>query len=115
MPPAYIAILLDTTIQQQPDHDAGIAAMSISLIAAEAGLGTCILGAIDRKQLRGLFHVPDTIDIVLLIAVGYAKTKPITDRVETGNIRYWIDDTGQLHVPKRTLAEVLSWNTYQQS
>jgi nitroreductase len=113
MPPAYIAILLDTTIQQQPGHDAGIAAMSISLVADEAGLGTCILGAIDRKQLRGLLHVPDTTEIVLLVAVGYAKTKPIIDHVEASNIRYWLDDAGQLHVPKRILAEVLSWNTYQ--
>lgn len=113
MPMAYIAILLDKNIQQSPGHDAGIAAMSISLVADEAGLGTCMLGSIDREKLRALFNIPDNIDVLLLVALGYPKTKPIIDEVTAGDIKYWLDEAGDLHVPKRALNAILSWNTYQ--
>ena len=110
---AYIAILLDTTIQQRPGHDAGIAAMSISLVADEAGLGTCMLGSIDREKLRPLLNIPENLDILMLVALGYPKTKPIIDTVENGNIKYWLDEAGRLHVPKRALSDILRWNTDQ--
>jgi nitroreductase len=112
-PMAYIAILLDTNIQQSPGHDAGIAAMSISLVADEAGLGTCMLGSIDREKLRTLLSIPDNIDVLLLVALGYPKTKPIIDTVKAGDIKYWLDEAGDLHVPKRSLDDILSWNTYK--
>jgi len=51
MPSAYIIMLLDKTIRKNPGHDAGIAAMSISMVAYDEGLGSCILGAVDRKKL----------------------------------------------------------------
>jgi nitroreductase len=113
MPMAYIAILLDTSIQQRPGHDAGIAAMSISLVADEAGLGTCMLGSIDREKLRPLLNIPDNLNILMLVALGYTKTKPITDTVKNGDIKYWLDESGKLHVPKRALDDILSWNTHQ--
>jgi len=112
MPMAYIAILLDTTIQQRPGHDAGIAAMSISLVADEAGLGTCMLGSVNREKLRPLLNIPDNLEIIMLVALGYTKTKPIIDQVKDGDIKYWLDDAGKLHVPKRALDDILSWNTY---
>ena len=113
MPMAYIAILLDTSIQQRPGHDAGIAAMSISLVADEAGLGTCMLGSIDREKLRSLLNIPDNLNILMLVALGYTKTKPIIDTVKNGDIKYWLDESGKLHVPKRALNDILSWNTHQ--
>lgn len=112
MPMAYIAILLDTTIQQRPGHDAGIAAMSISLVADEAGLGTCMLGSVNREKLRPLLNIPDNLEILMLVALGYTKTKPIIDQVKDGDIKYWLDEAGKLHVPKRALGDILSWNTY---
>lgn len=43
MPMAYIVTLLDTKIREQAGHDAGIAAMSISMVAYEEGIASCIL------------------------------------------------------------------------
>jgi nitroreductase len=51
MPRAYIVILLDRKIRQNPGHDVGIAAMSISMVSYDHGLGSCILGAINRAKL----------------------------------------------------------------
>ena len=52
VPAAYIVILLDTKIREQVGHDAGIAAMSISMVAYEEGLGSCMLGSVNRPSLK---------------------------------------------------------------
>ena len=113
MPRAYIAILLDKTIRQTPGHDVGIAAMSISMVAYDEGLGSCILGAIDRTRLREILKVPEHLDISLLVALGYPAESPVIDEAREGDIKYWLDEEGVLHVPKRPLEEVLRWNTYE--
>ena len=111
-PQAYVAILLDTNISKSPGHDAGIAAMSISMVAFDEGLGSCMLGSIDRPKLREVLKVPEHLEILLLVALGYPAEQPTIDEVEEG-IRYWLDEEGRLHVPKRSLDEVLRWNTYE--
>lgn len=111
-PTAYVAILLDTTIRENPGHDAGIAAMSISLVAYDAGIASCMLGGIDRDVLRDVLKVPAHLNIVLLVALGYAAEKQVVEVAEDGNITYWLDDNGVIHVPKRSLNNILRWNTY---
>ncbi|MCW4039746.1 MAG: nitroreductase family protein [Candidatus Bathyarchaeota archaeon] len=110
-PMAYIAILLDTTIRESPAHDAGIAAMSISLVAYDAGIASCMLGGIDRGVLRDVLKVPEHLNIILLVALGYAAEKQVAEVAEDGNIKYWLDENGVIHVPKRSLDEILQWNT----
>jgi len=112
MPRAYIVILLDKKIRESPSHDAGIAAMSISIVAHDEGLGSCILGAVDRDRLRKILNVPEALTIVLVVALGYPAENPVADDVEDGNIRYWLDQNGILHVPKRKFEDVATWNRY---
>jgi len=113
MPRAYIVILLDKNIRQTPGHDAGIAAMSISLVAHDEGLGSCILGNIDREKLREILNIPDHLDIVLVVSLGYPAEKPVVDKLRDNDIRYWVDENGVLHVPKRDLESIVIWNKYQ--
>jgi nitroreductase len=113
MPRAYIVIVLDRSISESFGHDAGIAAMSISMVAYEAGLGSCILGAVDREKLRGILNVPDGFDVVLVVALGYPSENPVVDKVKAGDIKYWLDENRVLHVPKRSLEEILRWNRYE--
>jgi len=112
MPQAYIIILLDKTIRESCGHDAGISAMSISMVAYDAGLGSCILGAVDREKLRKILNVPESFDIVLVVAIGYPVEKPVVDKPRTGDIKYWLDENEVLHVPKREIKEVIQWNKY---
>ncbi len=112
MPTAYIIILLDKNIRNDVGHDAGIAAMSISLVAYDEGLGSCILGAVDRERLRKILHVPDNLDIILVVSLGYAADQPVVDFVKDENIKYWLDEKKTLHVPKRSLESILKWNCY---
>lgn len=110
MPRAYIVVLLDKDIRKNCGHDAGIAAMSISMVAYEDGLGSCILGAIERAKLRRALKIPDNLEIVLAVALGYPAENPIVDKVENGDIKYWLDNNNVLHVPKRELKDIVKWN-----
>ncbi len=112
MPRAYIIIMLDKTISDDCGHDAGIAAMSIAMIAYEQGLGSCILGAIDRSKLRTILKIPRSLDIILAVALGYAAEKPVVDKVRDDDIKYWLDENGVLHVPKRDLRTILIWDKH---
>ena len=110
MPRAYIIILLDEEISRTPNHDAGIAAMSISMVAYDEGLGSCILGAVDREKLREILEVPEGLAVVLVVALGYPAENPVVEPVKDGDIKYWLDENGVLHVPKRDLKDVVRWN-----
>jgi len=110
MPRAYIVILLDMEIRKNAGHDAGIAAMSISMVAYDEGLGSCILGAVNRAKLRQILNIPNQFEIVLVVALGYPAEDPVVDKVKNGNIKYWLDENRVLHVPKRELKDIVKWN-----
>lgn len=113
MPRAYIIVLLDKEIRKNCGHDAGIAVMSISMVAYEEGLGSCILGAIERAKLRRILNVPDNLEILLAVALGYPSENPIVDKVKNGDIKYWLDNDNVLHVPKRELKDIVKWNGWR--
>jgi nitroreductase len=113
MPQAYIVLLVDKN-GRTPIHDASIASMSISMVAYDEGLGSCIMASIDREKLRELLNVPEDLTIELVVALGYPAENPVVDTVKNGDTRYWLDPNGVLHVPKRDLKDIVKWNTYQE-
>lgn len=107
-PAAYIVILGDTQISKNFGCDHGIAAQSILLGAREQGLGGCMLGSIQRDRLRQLLQIPETMDILLVIALGRPQETVVLEEVgPDGNIKYWRDAAGVHHVPKRRLEEII--------
>jgi len=113
MPKAYIVILVDNKIARTPNHDAGIAAMSISMVAYDEGLGSCILASVDRKKLGEILNVPEGLAIALVVALGYPAENPVVETVKDGDIKYWLDENGVLHVPKRDIKDIVRWNNCQ--
>lgn len=107
-PTAYIIVLGDRKIKESFGPDHGIAAQSILLGATERGLGGCIIATIRKEKLREALGIPDQYEILLVLALG--KPKEIV-KIETigpdGNIKYWRDDQGTHHVPKRSLDEII--------
>ncbi|MGD2146289.1 MAG: nitroreductase family protein [Anaerolineae bacterium] len=107
-PSAYILILGDTEIRRSIGCDHGIAAQSIMLGATERGLGGCMLGALDRKGLREDLDIPERYDILLTLALGRPKETVVLEETGAdGDIRYYRDDEGVHHVPKRALEELI--------
>ena len=67
-----------------------------------------MLGAIKRKRLTELLHIEDRFKIALVVAIGKPKEEVvIVDAEADGSIRYWRDDSGVHHVPKRKLDDII--------
>jgi nitroreductase len=106
-PSAYILILCDRAVAQGPGCDHGIAAQSIMLGAVEMGLGGCMLGAVDRENLREALAIPETFDIALVLAIGKPRETVLLEPLKDGKVEYWRDERGFHHVPKRALSELI--------
>jgi nitroreductase len=106
-PAAYIVVLADTAIRSDCDTDLGIAAQSILLGAAAAGLGGCMLAPADRGGLGRLLQPPPGLEILLVIALGRPREQVVIEELPSGgDTRYWRDASGVHHVPKRSLDEL---------
>jgi len=107
-PSAYIILLNDSEISKTPGSDQGIAAQSIMLGAAERDLGGCMIGSIDRGQLSAALKIDPRYEFILVLALGQPAEKVQIDPVGVdGDIRYWRDETGIHHVPKRLLDDLI--------
>jgi nitroreductase len=107
-PSAYIVILGDKNISQTFGVDPGIAAQSILLGATEKGLAGCIIATINKDKLSKALEIPEQYEILYVLALGKPKERIQIDDVGLdGNIRYWRDEQGVHHVPKRSLDELI--------
>jgi nitroreductase len=107
-PSAYIIILGDTAIAADFWCDHGISGQSILLGACEKGIAGCFIGAINKPKLRDVLGLEERFQIMLVIALGEPAEKIVIEPLgEDGDIRYWRDDAGVHHVPKRSLEEII--------
>ena len=106
-PVAYIVMLHDTEISNNYYCDDGIAAQSILLGAVEAGYGGCILASVKRTDIRELLALDERFEIVQVLAFGRPAEKVVLEDMKDGDFKYWRDNDGVHHVPKRPLDELV--------
>lgn len=107
-PSAYVVVLHDQKISKGFFWDHGIAVQSILLGATEKGLGGCQFNSIDRVLLAQELNLPDHFEIVTVIALGKPKEVVVIENLgESGDIKYWRDQQGVHHVPKRALNDLI--------
>jgi nitroreductase len=107
-PAAYIIVFGDTDISKDAGCDHGIACQSILLGAREKGLGGCMIGSINRETLRDQLNISKQYTILLVLAIGKPKEEVVIESVgPDGSIRYWRDEHGVHHVPKRELEDII--------
>ncbi|HEY9075844.1 MAG TPA: nitroreductase family protein [Anaerolineaceae bacterium] len=107
-PSAYIIVLGDKQIAQNFSVDPGIACQSILLGAVEKGLGGCILGSVQRPGLAADLNIPEQYEILYVLALGKPKEQVFIEPVGAdGDIKYYRDEQGGHHVPKRSLDELI--------
>ena len=106
-PVAYIIILADTEIRKTGwERDAGAAVENILLVATEEGIGSCWIGSINREEIRKKFGIAGKYQLDTIVALGYEADRPVFEE-ENGSIKYYKDENGVLHVPKRKLEDVI--------
>ncbi len=107
-PKAFVIIIADKgkADEKYVGMDAGIAAEAIAITAFAAGVGSCMMGAIERERIKGILGIPNQYSVQLAIALGYPKEKPKAVEAEK-SLFYWVDEKGQLNIPKRPLEQVL--------
>ena len=110
-PTAYIIVLVTDTKNQFYQRDVGLATENILLAAEEENLGSCILCKINKKKIQEIFQIPDSIEIDSVIALGHKGEYPVVEELKN-TVKYWRDDRGVLHVPKRKLEDIIFVNVY---
>jgi nitroreductase len=107
-PSAYIILMGDTEISKTFGVDHGIAAQTILLGATELGLGGCMIASIHRDDLRRELNIPEQYDLLLVLALGKPQENVVLESLPAdGSIKYYRDEHGGHHVPKRSLDDLI--------
>lgn len=106
-PTAYIIVLVNTDIKQSyVDFDVGAAVENILLGAISYGIGSCWMGSIKGSKIKTLLEIPENYEIKHVISLGYPDEGSVVEPFE-GSFKYWKDEQGNMHVPKRALNDVI--------
>lgn len=77
------------------DIDLAIAVDHMTLAAADLGLGTCWICAFDAEKCRKLLELPDNLEPMVLLPVGYPKGGRLSE------------------IKRKSLDEIVSWEEYK--
>ena len=106
-PTLYVAVVQDTSIPGDLATDTGIALANMTLAAWAKGVGSCIMGAINKPALSELLGIAAPDKLAFMVALGCpthaARVVPMTEK--TG-IKYYLDENGDYCVPKRSVEEL---------
>ncbi len=111
-PVTYIITIADTRKSASWGLvDSTIAMENMTLAAWSFGVGSCWMGAIDKERIRQMFAIPSNYSVEFVLALGYPKERSVVEAYK-GEVKYWKDDKGVLHVPKRSLKDIVHKNRF---
>lgn len=106
-PVLFVAVVQDASIPGDKDTDAGIALANLTLAAWAKGVGSCIMGAIDRPRLAELLGLSENEKLHSMVALGYpAHASRVVPLTEATGVKYYLDENRDYCVPKRAAAGI---------
>jgi len=111
-PTAYVVILADPAVNRNYVSDCAAAAQNILLASHARGIGGCWIGSVGRDAVRDLVHVPASLEIYAVVALGYPAEEAVAHD-STSDMAVARDDRGVVRVPKRTLDDVLRFERWK--
>ena len=109
-PTAFVAVCADLSLRQSGyEVDMGAAVENLILAALSDGIGACWMAAIDFEKISELLELGENLKLLCVVALGYPDETPEETSL-TQDVKYYVGDNGNLHVPKRSLEEVLIKN-----
>ena len=107
LPTLYVAVVQDTSIPGDLATDTGIALANMTLAAWDKGVGSCIMGAIDKPALTALLGIEEPQKLAFMVAFGYPTHKAsIVPMTEQTGVKYYLDENRDYCVPKRSAEEI---------
>ena len=107
LPTLYVAVVQDTSIPGDLATDTGIALANMTLAAWDKGVGSCIMGAINKPALTALLGIEEPQKLAFMVAFGYPTHKAgIVPMTEQTGVKYYLDENRDYCVPKRSAEEI---------
>ena len=107
LPTLYVAVVQDTSIPGDLNTDTGIALANLTLAAWDKGVGSCIMGAINKPALTELLGIKEPEKLAFMVAFGYPTHEAhIVPMTEATGVKYYLDDNKDYCVPKRSAEEI---------
>jgi len=111
-PEAYIVVLVNTDIREKMyEYDVGAAQMSMILAAWSEGVAGCWIMSVDKAALTPLLGLPKNMIVDSVLALGYPAERSMAEEYKD-SVKYWKDESGLFHVPKKRLDKVVHYNRY---
>jgi len=112
-PAAYVIVLINMNIREKMyEYDVGAAVENMALASAGEGVASCWLISIDRPEIQSILGVPEHLRVDSVLALGYPAETSVVEEYRDSP-KYWKDEAGLFHVPKRGRAEVAHFNRYR--
>ena len=71
------------------------------------GVGSCIMGAINKPALSELLGIAAPDKLAFMVALAYHPLTPqVVPMTEKTGIKYYLDENGDYCVPKRSVEEL---------
>jgi Nitroreductase len=108
-PRLFVAVLCDSRIKKEKyEQDSGLAIENMILTAWEENVGSCIIAACNKAEIRRILNIPDHFILDCVVGFGYPAHKCDCFDDPSGNIKYTMDKNENFHVPKRPIEDVMT-------
>jgi len=88
--PVVLVLGFDTRKGKYGRYDVTLAGGNMMTMATSLGLGTCWIGAFDEPKVKEILGIPENIEVIGLITLGYPDEKAeVPPRVELEKIIHW--------------------------
>lgn len=110
IPALFVAVVQNTDINANSDTDAGLAISNMTLAAWNHGVGSCIIANCNKPKLSEMFGLVDNEKLHSVIGFGYPSHKSYIVPMDQGDSNnYYLDDNRDYVVPKRKLADIVTY------
>ena len=88
--------------------DEGLVISNLTLLAAEKGIGSCIIGSVNDKKMREILNYENNYSCEVVVAFGYPKVKSSIKEINAGEDQaYYLDEDGNYIVPKYKIKDIV--------
>ncbi len=107
-PVMFVAVLkVKSLFSGYTDFDAGLAVSNMTLSAWSHGVGSCIIGSVNKPKLCEILSIGDDVEVSCAVGFGYPVHKSDIVDPRGDSLAYYLDDEHNYLVPKRRIEDTV--------